>query len=365
MKPNLWIFSLEPIDTRYTRQWFDHVPALLTEKVGDLYNVKQINGIQKNTETTPGAFLNFSDTNYWKSSQLMAFLDEFNAKNVTPNDYFLFTDAWNPTVIQLRYMNDLLNFNWKIGGHWHAGSYDFADFLGRLVGDNPWVRYAEQSFFNSFDHNFFATQFHIDMFSKELLKRNITDEEYKTNKVVLTGWPMQYLKDILAPYRNLPKENLILFPHRVAPEKQSEIFKDLAKHIPEAQFVVCQEQKLTKDEYHTLLGKAKIVFSANLQETLGISMLEGALVDALPLMPDRLSYSEMYDRIFLYPSKWTESWEAYEKNRPVLVSVIRYMIAHYSLLVPQCRVCAESVTNKFFTATNMIETIRSTTSADK
>jgi hypothetical protein len=53
--------------------------------------------------------------------------------------------------------------------------------------------------------------------------------------------------------------------------------------------------KLTKEEYHTLLGESKMVFSANLQETLGISCYEGAVVGAIPLVPDRLSYTEMYD----------------------------------------------------------------------
>ena len=42
-----------------------------------------------------------------------------------------------------------------------------------------------------------------------------------------------------------------------------------------------------------MLGEAKLVFSANLQETLGISWYEGALVDAIPMVPDRLSYKEM------------------------------------------------------------------------
>jgi hypothetical protein len=65
---------------------------------------------------------------------------------------------------------------------------------------------------------------------------------------------------------------------------------------------MCQEQNLTKAEYHELLSKAKIVFSANLQETLGISCYEGALAGALPLVPDRLSYSEMYTKEFMYNS---------------------------------------------------------------
>ena len=58
---------------------------------------------------------------------------------------------------------------------------------------------------------------------------------------------------------------------------------------------------MTKDEYHNILGEAKIVFSANLQETLGISAYEGALVGAIPMVPDRLSYTEMYDDDFKYP----------------------------------------------------------------
>ena len=58
-------------------------------------------------------------------------------------DYFLYTDAWNPTVIQL-YMAELLGVDISIGGLWHAGSYDPARFLGRLIGDNARVRHAEQ-----------------------------------------------------------------------------------------------------------------------------------------------------------------------------------------------------------------------------
>ena len=89
------------------------------------------------------------------------------------------------------------------------------------------------------------------------------------------------------------KKDLILFPHRNAPEKQLNIFEDLQKELPQYNFINCQEHKLNKKEYHKLLGEAKMVFSANLQETLGISVYEGLVVGAIPLVPDRLSYSEM------------------------------------------------------------------------
>ena len=45
-----------------------------------------------------------------------------------------------------------------------------------------------------------------------------------------------------------------------------------------------------------MLGEAKLLFSANLQETLGISWYEGALVDVIIMVPDRLSYTEMAEK---------------------------------------------------------------------
>ena len=105
---------------------------------------------------------------------------------------------------------------------------------------------------------------------------------------------MEYIESDLAPYKGMEKEDIILFPHRLAPEKQPEVFDYLAEQMPEYKFIKCQELNLSKEEYHNLLGKAKMVFSANLQETLGISVYEGLVVGAIPLVPDRLSYSEMW-----------------------------------------------------------------------
>ena len=122
------------------------------------------------------------------------------------------------------------------------------------------------------------------------------------------------------------KRNLILFPHRIAPEKQIDIFRDLKQHLPQYEFIVCQEQQLSKHEYHNLLGEAKLVFSANLQETLGISWYEGALVDAIPMVPDRLSYTEMALSEFKYPSIWTEDYTNYVKHRgEVTTKIVDYM----------------------------------------
>ena len=278
---------------------------------------------------------------------------------VHPGDHFLFTDAWHPGIINLKYMSELLQIPVTTHGLWHAGSYDPQDFLGRLIGDAPWVRHAEQSFYHAFDHNYFATTFHIEMFGQNLLgKSGYVPEANVTKKVVRTGWPMEYFGDLLLPYKNMPKRDLILFPHRIAPEKQVEIFRDLATHLPQYEFVVCQDQQLTKNEYHNLLGEAKMVFSANLQETLGISCYEGAVVDAIPMVPDRLSYKEMYYDTFKYPSAWTRDYNTYSVYRPDLCRKIIEHMDNYSTRIPSIRKQAKDLHDNFFSATNLLNNIR-------
>jgi len=320
----IWLVDLEAVETRYTKQWKTEFPKLLKAHG---HTVQVLNGGDTPQATTPGAFLNFGGTNVYKSNQLMQIAEAFCKGEVKDGDYFLYTDAWNPTVIQLKYMAELLGINITIGGLWHAGSYDPADFLGRLIGDKPWVRNAERSMYECFDHNFFASKFHIDMFFESF-------PELDKSKVVRTGWPFEYMDDTLTMYKGMTKKDTVLFPHRIAPEKQLPIFQDLKESLPQYNFVVCQERPLTKNEYHNLLGEAKLVFSANLQETLGISWYEGALVGALPMVPDRLSYSEMAVGDFLYPSEWTESMESYKKQKKqVMDKIVDYMENYEDYLV--------------------------------
>ena len=353
----IYIVDLESVDTRYTGQWKTHVPELL-KKAG--HNVQVISGpTDIPNATTPGAFLNFGGTNIYKSAQVEQMGRLFCNGTICPGDHFVFTDAWHPGIINLKYMSKLLGIPVTTHGLWHAGSYDPQDFLGRLVGDESWVRSAECSFFYAFDYNYFATDFHIDMFAENLLrlqpstvKACYMNEE--NQKIVRTGWPMEYMDNTLTPYKNMPKRDLILFPHRIAPEKQVDIFRDLKHWLPQYEFVVCQDQQLTKNEYHNLLGEAKLVFSANLQETLGISCYEGAIVDAIPMVPDRLSYTEMYFDMFKYPSKWTEDYNSYTAYRPDLCRAIISHMDNYKTRLPMLKKQTEALHEQFFSATDLV-----------
>jgi len=169
---------------------------------------------------------------------------------------------------------------------------------------------------------------------------------------------MEYLENSLFQYKNMPKKDLILFPHRIAPEKQVDIFRDLKEQLPEYEFVVCQEQTLTKNEYHNLLGEAKIVFSANLQETLGISWYEGALVDAIPMVPDRLSYSEMAVPEFKYRSEWTKDFDSYTLNKSQIVNQIRDYIENYNTYLPKIAEQRKLLSTEYFNGKLIYEQIK-------
>ncbi len=324
------ILALEPLETRYTGQWFTEFSAHIKKQIryhGHECDVVQVDGFDDNydsEETTPGAFLNFTNTNIWKNNQLNKIAAMFNNGEVESGDKFIVTDAWHSGVIQLKYMSELMDIPVEIHSIWHAGSYDPQDFLGRKVKNKNWSFNFERAVFYASDYNYFASYFHMNM-----IMNNLGLQKSDINKMIRTGLPFDYMFKELKPYVNLEKENIILFPHRLAPEKQLDIFKDLEKELPEYKWIVCQESKLTKDEYHTLLGKAKMVFSANLQETLGISCFEGAVVDALPLVPERLSYEEMYSEPFKYPSEWTSSWESYQKYKHELIDRIKMMMQNY------------------------------------
>ena len=186
------IVDIEAVDTRYTKQWKEYLPKQLQRATNE--NVKVISGGETPQATTPGAFLNFGGTNVYKSKQLETIGEMFCNGRVKDNDYFLYTDAWNPTVIQLKYMAELLGVDIKIGGLWHAGSYDPQDFLGRLIGDKPWVRHAEMSMFECYDDNFFASDFHIDMFTDVMM------EDYSIDIMIDTGPNARTVQIALNPF---------------------------------------------------------------------------------------------------------------------------------------------------------------------
>jgi hypothetical protein len=101
-----------------------------------------------------------------------------------------------------------------------------------------------------------------------------------------------------------------------------------------------------------------MVFSANLQQTLGISCYEGAIVGSMPLVPDRLSYHEMYDEGWQYPSEWTKSVNNYYAHKQELCDRIVHMMSNYSSFVTPVNTLSLKLTNNFFSAASLLGNLK-------
>ena len=82
------------------------------------------------------------------------------------------------------------------------------------------------------------------------------------------------------------------------------------------------------------------------------------MVDAVPMVPDRLSYTEMYYNTFKYPSEWTESFESYQVHCPNLCFAIMQHMDNYATRIPQIQKQAKDLHEQFFSARGLLTNIK-------
>ena len=320
----IYIIPIEPIDQRYTKQWYDNIPVILEQQIGqdDLdYHVVIVDGETVPDDTTSGAFLDFGATNVYKASQTVAVSKLFSAGKVQAGDKFLVTDAWNFIITPIKYMSDLLDIPVEIHSIWHAGAYDPSDILGYKMS-KPWPWHAEQSWFHSSDYNYYASESHRTMFLNNL---DIPAEFH--HKAIRSGQPHELIVDSLTQYQNTDKQDTVMWPHRYNADKQPEIAEDLSDTF---NMVITQKMNLNKADYYAKMGTSKLIFSCALHENLGISVMEAVLTGAIPVVPDRCSYAEMYYDEFKYPSEWTESVDSYQQNKHKVSAFIQDKLDNYN-----------------------------------
>lgn len=286
----LFNIPLESLEERYSTQWNEWFPEEF-KKYPEI-EVVTVYPEPLSDKINQGVFLDIIGTNYFKSQQLSSICKLFENNLVKDGDVFFFHDIWFPGIEQLFYIRDGLGIRFKIAGMLHAGTYDPHDFLSsKMMG--IWARRLEESWFNEIDYIFLATEFH-----KELLlsKRKIEDSE----KLKVTSFPLKI--PILEDFSL--KENIVVFPHRINSEKRPELFvrlrEELQKDYPEWKFLITKECCSNKTEYYDLLKRSKIAVSFALQETWGIAQQEAFMLGCIPVVPDALSYEEMYHHKFKY-----------------------------------------------------------------
>lgn len=325
----IWIVALEPIEQRYTAQWYTGIPRDLNEEISkraleDRLRVITI-GDNKPMTTTKGAFLDFGATNIYKAKQVEELSKLFMSGAVKPRDKFLVTDGWNFAITAIKYMSELLEIPVEIHSIWHAGSYDDTDILGMKM-DKSWSYNQERAWFHASTHNYFGTKYHESMFLQKLGIRAF-EKSYRS------GQPHKTLIDQILDVYPVEKENLIVWPHRYNTDKNPGLAEMLAEECEELgyEFVFTQKMNLSKVEYYNLLNRAKVVFSCASHENLGISVMEGTLLGAVPLVPYSNSYMEMYFGEFTYSAHLIRNKEIFkEVGVKTLVERIQHIIENYA-----------------------------------
>jgi glycosyltransferase involved in cell wall biosynthesis len=281
----LILVPIERMEERYSDQWYRWFSQYAPEGscfVGDT-NLREI----KN-----GEFLDVYETNKYKLNQLLKIIEKIE-KGFEGTIFFF--DLWFPGIQTIAYIRDTLKKKIRIEGMLHAGTWDDNDFLTQS-GCKSWAYGFEKSFINLSDTIYVATQYHKNLIEDHL--------GFVQSDIKVVNFPC-YSSIIM---RDRHKENIVVFPHRLAIEKRPDIFdkvKELFfKKYPnmDVQFIKSKEYCSNKHDYYTLLAKSKVAFSSALQETFGIAMLESVNLGCIPVAPNRLSYRETLKDFKLYQS---------------------------------------------------------------
>jgi len=290
----MWWLPLEIIDKRYTkltREWFSNE----FNKHRIQYAI--IEGIQSNDKINVGSFLDVFGTIKYKSSQIEKLADLFAKGKIQNNDTFFIDDIWMPGLPGIKYMANMSGIDVNIYGIYHAGSNIPSDDVAVKIGQNNWVKTYEQSLIDMCNGIFVGSEYH---------KQNIESyHDKKFNNIHATGiaYKPNYVKQQIV-VTNSERENIVLFPHRIHPEKHPEIFDKLEKAVtktrPDIKFIKTMEQNLSKQELYNLMYKSKLIFSAADQENFGYATLEGATLGCDLLLPNKNVYPEFYSNDCIY-----------------------------------------------------------------
>ena len=280
---------IESLEERYSAQWNIWFPNEFQKKKTQY---KTLYGETLVDEIRDGSFLDVCGTNHFKASQLMQLTELLFIGEIKAGDVVFFHNLWFPGLEMLQYIRQGINIDFKLCGILHAGTYDPHDFLAKK-GMSYWGKKLEEAWFSFVDKIFVATHFH----KKLLLENRIVSPE----KIVVTGLPI-YSSEFWDS--KSIKENIVVFPHRLDGEKNPHLFDLLKEELQYTgwEFVKTKDVCKTKEEYYSLLNKAKVAVSFADQETWGIAQQEALFCGCIPVVPQRLSYIEMYDPMFQYSS---------------------------------------------------------------
>lgn len=276
---------IEPIEERYSAQWIKWFQLAFEQ-----LNISPIivGDIETKVKIKNGQFLDTCETIKYKLNQLLEITKLINDGF---NGTIFFMDAYFPGIESIGYLKHNLNRNIRLEGMLHAGTWDQNDFITQN-GMESWAKYTETGWLNLFDKLYVATEYHKDL----IISKRGQGSAY----IEVIDWPCH------APETKIkkPKEFIIVWPHRIAPEKNVKEYyymKELYQGLfPNDKITWTTTKGKDKDQYYQTLMEARIVISTAKQETFGIAMQEAINYGCIPIAPNRLSYPETISKQLLY-----------------------------------------------------------------
>jgi len=326
---------LEDLPQRYTQMMND---AIYPKVDISLYPKVEIDGQIKR-----GQFLDIVNTCKFKAAQLQMIADLFNEGKVESGDAFLVGDIFFPGIEMIKYMSELQDIDVRVYGINYAGRADKTDFVQKL---GYWANASELGYHQICDGIFVGSNDH---------RRNVIDFfGLNPATVYTTGlvWDLNYMKSFADKIGPVEKEDYVIWPHRWCNEKGIHELCLFARKTKKKIIVTSSgpakyvgllpknielKFNLTKEEYFTLMAKARWYLSTAYQETFGYTIQEAIYFNCNILVPDRACCPEMVpaknvyrsidevDHLFdtkdlTVPIQYTRRWD---NNAQAMIDIIK------------------------------------------
>lgn len=345
---NLYIIPIEPLEERYTGEWYKHLPGIF-EQEG--FNVVTIDGESLSDTVDVGTFLDMNSTIFYKAAQMQKIARMFREKLIKNNDVFFVSDLEFWGIESLRLMSQINGVSIKIFGFLHAASYTTEDAFAVAA---PYQKYTELGWLKAVDGIFVGSNYHkravmerrVNPYADEADKREIDkkivvtgnplfasaydtsdlDTVVKKNKIVITNRfdiekrPDQSLMAALLVKEQRPDTEIVITTSRPVFKSNQQWLVDIAR-MYEKQGLVTIKESLTKKEYHDELKSAKVMLSNSIEENFGYCIVEAIIFGVAPVLTRGLSHVEIvqnYDQ-FLFSTideQVTKTIAFLDRNEP-------------------------------------------------
>lgn len=308
----LYVLPLEPLDERYTEQWYRWFKRDCIA-LGIPY--QYIDGKQLGDGSVEvGTVLDAAGTCFWKMVQLSRVCELFKARKIRDGDIFFSMDAWHHGLECIPYMATLYGLDVKVWAFLHAGSYTIEDFAAPM-GD--WAKHFERGWFTMCEGLFVGTQYSKDSFYHRRLSS--VEGLWAMSNIHVTGNPITLAE--MPPLNTAPRENIIIHSNRWDKEKRPDVFVEAMcclwgmrqdfrvfittsrsgfKSNDPALLHILDDVPFPyeiivgpKAAYYKTLAWAKVFVSTTIEENFGYNLVEAMASGVTPVVPNKFSHPKI------------------------------------------------------------------------